>query len=353
MKQLSFIVPVFNVAPYLSKCLNSLIAQKLDPEEYEIIIINDGSTDESRQIAGEFAGMYNNIQVFDQANNGLSATRNSGFIYAPGKYIQFVDSDDFLEANVLYPLLVKMEKENLDILRFNYQYVNEQYEVFQPYKNSKKSIDYRDSITDGTSFLTERLGYACYVPQFIFRSELIFKEENHFKKGIYFEDVEWTPRILVQAKRVTSVNIIVYNYLMRQGSITKQVDDSMKRKLLTDKLFLIDSLLEQQNQQSDKRWYQGMITETVVTLMGDIAIHYYKESVLYISELQKKRIFPLSFYNCPIRKKIRICVINLCPHFYCWLVDLKVKIRTFTQNQKIRKVTVRSYIKINDKQTRF
>ena len=119
--QLSIIVPVYNVADYLAKCLDSLLAQDLPQNEYEIIVVNDGSTDNSGEIAQQYADKYANITLINQGNQGLSGARNTGIKCAKGDYIQFVDSDDYLEENVLGGLLKQVEKDNLDVLRFKYQ----------------------------------------------------------------------------------------------------------------------------------------------------------------------------------------------------------------------------------------
>ena len=100
--------------------------------------------------------------VIHQTNGGLSAARNSGLKIAKGKYIQFVDSDDYLQPNVFGELVAQMERENLDVLRFDYQnvhVVNGCYEVFQPYKHPHV-VDSRSDVTDGITYLNERMEYA-------------------------------------------------------------------------------------------------------------------------------------------------------------------------------------------------
>ena len=121
MPRLSFIVPVYNVSPYLRKCVDSLLMQ--DCEDNEIILVDDGSTDDSGTICDELAAAYENIRVIHQQNGGLSAARNAGLKAAEGEYICFVDSDDYWEENVLGGLMEQVEREKLDVLRFDYQNV--------------------------------------------------------------------------------------------------------------------------------------------------------------------------------------------------------------------------------------
>lgn len=323
MVKLSIIVPVYNVSKYLAKCLDSLICQDLKLEEYEIIVVNDGSTDNSEEISRQYEEKYSNIKVVCQENQGLSGARNTGVKIALGKYIQFVDSDDYLEPNVLRTLVDKMETNNLEVLRFNYQNVNENYEVYEPYKEHKPYVDYRDEVCDGLTFLTERLGYACYAVQFLIKSELLKKEGNTFKSGIYFEDTEWTPRILTQAKRVTSTDLMVYNYLLRQGSITNSVSIEKKRKVLEDKMQLVSSLKQQMLDKADKRWYEGMISATVISIMGCIVADFYKEKNKHLKRLNDLDVYPLSYYHASKLAARKIKFINFSPRMFCWLLHLK------------------------------
>lgn len=320
---LSIVVPVYNVENYLSKCLDSILNQDIAKDDYEIVVVNDGSTDSSGEIAKEYAEKHTNITLINQENQGLSGARNSGIRVAKGKYIQFVDSDDYLEPNVEKSLVERMESENLDILRFNYQNVNENYEVFEPNKVSKPFVDYRDEVCYGIAFLNERLGSACYVVQFMLKRELLQDKKKHFKEGIYFEDTEWTPRILVEAKRVTSVPTMVYNYLVRQGSITKSVDPRKRQKLLDDSLALIDAKKELMHEVPDKRWFEGMIAHSVVSIISTIAKDYFSQRKKYLEMLKVKNVFPLSTYHLTPSAARKVKLINFSPALACWLLHLK------------------------------
>lgn len=322
MIKLSVIVPIYKVEAYLRKCVDSLLNQDLPKEDYEIILVDDGSPDRCGEICDECAEKFSNIKVVHRENGGLSAARNSGIEVAQGKYLQFVDSDDYLEPNVLKALVEKMEKENLDILRFNYQNVNEKYEVFEPNKSGKPFVNYCDEICDGITFLNERLGYACYAVQFILKTDLV-RSVALFKEGIYFEDTEWTPRVLVEAKRVTSVDTMVYNYLVRQGSITKSVDAKKRQKLLDDSLALVDSKKEQMQKVHDKRWFEGMIAHSVVSIINTIAKDYYPQRKKYLDTLKGKKIYPLSTYHLTASATKKVRLINFSPALACWLLHLK------------------------------
>lgn len=378
MTKLSFIVPVYNVVPYLRKCVYSLVHQ--DFSDYEIVLIDDGSTDESGKICDELSESIRDerlaIRVIHQKNGGLSAARNAGLKVAKGEYVCFVDSDDYWEENVLGGLMEQIGRDNLDVLRFKYQNVrivnsediivnsrveDVKYEVFNPNKlDPYRNDDYSNEPTDGVSFLNSRFGTACYAVMFIIKRCLIYKDgmrkqneslalneplrsmsrtdvlndgiskQNEplslndiclFTEGIYFEDTDWTPRMLCKASRVASTDTIVYNYLVRQGSITKAIDESKKKKVLDDKIRLIQSL-QQQSKTLRKSgrynsWYHVMIAATTVSIVGMLSRDFYGEFERDIKLLKELRVFPIM----EISMKARL--INISPVMMVKLLHLK------------------------------
>ena len=321
--RLSIIVPVYGVEAYLRKCVDSLLAQDLSVDDYEIILVDDGSPDGCPAICDEYALLHRNIRVIHQQNRGLSGARNAGIAAASGRYIQFVDSDDYLDPNVLDSLVSKMDSGRLDVLRFDYRNVNDNYEVIDPNKTPKTYVDYSEDICDGQTFLTERLGFGCYACQFIIRRELL--TDCRFKEGIYFEDSEWTPRMLLKAERVASTPVGVYNYLMRRGSITKSTDENKKLKALEDRMSLIDSLNGQKQGAGDKRWFDGMISHNALAIISDISQNSFDKRKYYIGELRKKGVFPLSKYHAGATAIRKIRTANVSPMLLCLLLHLKNK----------------------------
>ena len=122
---ISVIIPVYNAEKFLSRCIESVISQSYS--NWELILVDDGSPDNSADMAREIGKKHPCIIVLDQENQGPSGARNTGMKAATGKYLCFVDPDDFVETNVYGKLVQQMEDENLDMLRFNYQKVDEQY----------------------------------------------------------------------------------------------------------------------------------------------------------------------------------------------------------------------------------
>ena len=347
MIKLSFIVPVYNVAPYLRKCVDSLLAQEYS--DYEIILVDDGSTDGSGAICDDYANTHYTsnithqacpIRVIHQDNAGLSAARNSGIKAARGTYLCFMDSDDYWEENVLGKLMAQVEKENLDVLRFDYQNVrlkNEgEYEVFQPYKHDHRlDNDYSDDVTDGVTFLNTRMSTACYAVMFIVRRALLFndltfdighltldKDECLFTEDIYFEDTDWTPRMLMRAKRVASTELKVYNYFWREGSITLPDNPIKKKKVLEDKIKLLYGFKEHQKQANDRNWFIWQTAGTTMSILGILSTYPSAVRKPYLRQLKSLDIFPLSTYRASKNSRIKILMANVSPSLYCSLISV-------------------------------
>ena len=321
--KVSIIVPVYNVEAYLKKCVDSLLSQDLPRDAYEIILVDDGSTDSCGAMCDAFAAEQGNIRVIHQQNRGLSGARNSGLAVASGEYILFVDSDDFLNPNVLGALVGQMERQNLDILRFNYRNVNMDGEVFEPNKYSKPFVDYSSEVCDGVAFLNERLGFACYAWQFLVKASLLQKEGNAFKEGIYFEDVEWTPGILLQAGRVASTDTVVYNYLFRTNSIARNADAEKKRKAIRDKMTILDGFTALMRSCPDNRWFKGMTAQITLSVLDSVGRFFFPERKAYIGELRERAVFPLSTYHATESAKKKIWMANVSPSLVCRLYHRK------------------------------
>ena len=316
MIRLSFIVPVYNVEAYLEKCVNSLQHQHLSKNEYEIILIDDGSKDVSGIICDQLASDNRNITVIHQSNKGLSEARNAGMKVARGRYILFVDSDDYLEENVLPELLTKMEEKDLDILRFQVRRVSENEDPSSPLFEFA-SANNREIVT-GKRYLQDYMGYACYVWQFLFRSSFLLENSLWFKPGIIFEDTEWTPRVLALAKRVSSINLLVYDYLVREGSITR----GSVEKRTNGQLLLVSEMKKQLNTVEEKNWHQGMIAHLVVTIITTAATSLYFKRKEILSQLKVMDVFPLSNYHSNKKGRRKIILANLSPYLACSVIHL-------------------------------
>ena len=201
--KVSVIVPVYNTEKYLRKCLDSLVNQ--DFSDYEIVIVNDGSTDSSESIINEYVSKYDFIKSFTKANGGLSSARNYGIDKASGNYLAFVDSDDYVESNYLKELYESITKDKSDIAVCEFSYVYSDGKVIRSYSN----LNYTDDS------LKKYLLTPPMAPIRLFKKELF--EKIKFKEGIYYEDLELCPKLIKFAKKVSFVDLSLYNYLMRDS----------------------------------------------------------------------------------------------------------------------------------------
>ena len=149
---LSIIVPVYNVEPYLRRCVDSLLDQG-EFSDYEIILIDDGSTDRSGEICEEYASTNEKVRVLHKENGGLSSARNAGLAAANGEYVLFVDSDDYLKTGCLAALLETAYQQNADIVCFNYAYVSDPY----GYEINMVHTDIGDQVLTGQNYLLLQL----------------------------------------------------------------------------------------------------------------------------------------------------------------------------------------------------
>ena len=347
---LSLIVPIYKVELYLRQCVESLLLQDLPRDQYEIILVDDGSPDGCHKICDDYAAVYPGfIRVVHRKNGGLSAARNSGLEVVQGKYVQFVDSDDYIEPNVLGALIEQCEREQLDVLKFDYRNVrlvtssetaehistvreryatpiSRVYEVFEPNK-SAHYVDRRTEISDGGRYLADRMGYGCYATQFVLRRSLVCNGNRltlPFKEGVYYEDTEWTPRMLLAARRVNATTRMVYNYLNREGSITTATSPEKRRKVLNDKMLLVDSLQQTAKQAPNNRWFRSEIAGIALSLLSIIAFEFWDEHKTLLRQLQTKHIYPLKSHFA-IHNPHKLRLVNLSPLLYCYLLRLKHK----------------------------
>lgn len=322
--KLSFILPIFNTGKYLQKCIDSVIAQNLTVGDYEILLVYDeGSSDNSLQIAQENADKHPDVvRLICHSNRSIGESLNYAFPLAKGEYIQVIDTDDYLEPNTIAPLIDRLYSDNLDILRFKFQNVNEEYQVIQFNKHPYQGMDFSSSVTDGLDFLIHRMGYACYVPTMIFRRKLLLREGNEMLT-IAINDAEWLPRIVVQANRVSSVDTIVYNYLIRNTSKM----NSGREMFIVDETLKVFDAYRPYVEGPAKQWYRMSMAYGTMSILSRIVKKSYKIRKHYIDILKSYNVFPIKLPFSTKTTKLYCKIINVSPMLYCWLMNLKDKIR--------------------------
>jgi glycosyltransferase involved in cell wall biosynthesis len=224
--KLSIIVPVYNVEEYILECVQSLCNQTL--KDIEIIVVDDGSTDNSINIVKEFKDKR--IKIVTQQNGGLSSARNTGMKVAKGEYITFVDSDDYIGIKTAYEEMYNIAiRENSDIVAGNCLWY---YSEEKKYKMDRKMTSFCKSPMQSEEFFIQCLKTKrVYVPVWlnIYKRNLLIDNNLYFKQGIYHEDEEFTPRVLLMAELVSIYNKEFYIYRQRENSITNSSKLNMKR----------------------------------------------------------------------------------------------------------------------------
>ena len=325
MKILSYIIPLYNSATWLPKCLHSVLNQDIPEDEVEIICVNDGSHDNSAAIAREIAKEHPCIIVIDQENQGPSGARNTGMRAATGKYLCFVDPDDFVEPNVYGGLVRQMENEQLDMLRFNYQVLNEKYEVI-PKRPFEYKFDYTPQLMTGTQFLAERLDIACNIWRYVYRRSIIVDNNIWCFVGDYYDDTPWLPLVLMKAEQMNICDTVVYDYLERSDSLVNARSPKAVQRQIDGNFLLLEILQEELRTIEDhsvRQWYEMMIAHSVASLLTLIGVYQYKQRKSYLKRLRALNVLPLSTYKADkkILKKLRW--LNTCPKMFLWLVYMK------------------------------
>ena len=293
----------------------------------EIICVNDGSPDNSADLAREIAKEHPCIIVIDQANQGPSGARNTGMHHATGKYLCFVDPDDFVEPNVYGGLIKQMENEQLDMLRFDFQVVNEHYEVI-PKRAFELKFDYTPQLMTGRQFLSERLDIACNIWRYIYRTDIIVKNNIWCYTGDYYDDTPWLPLVLMKAERMNICNTVVYDYLERSDSLVNAKSHKAAQRKIDGGLMLLDILTEQLKSIDDtgvRSWYDRMIAHSVVSLMTLIGVYQYDKSYEYLERLNKLQIFPIFKTHGISMQSSKVRLLNLSPKLFLWLLYVKNK----------------------------
>lgn len=234
--KLSIVIPAYNTEAYLGRCLESCLHQDLPESEYEIVVVNDGSTDGTPDVAKRYAAGHSGVKLYSQENGGLSRARNAGLARAEGEYVWFVDSDDTIAPQCLWALLALCEGGNLDILAVS----SERIVDGKAYPHFVFDPSLRGEVLSGPDVLRKDLVVSPCAPFMLFRRKFLTDNELSFYPGILHEDEEFFPRALYRASRVSFCDRICYSAHIRGGSIMQTANP----RRADDMLLIADRLQE-------------------------------------------------------------------------------------------------------------
>lgn len=250
MVDISIIVPIYNASKYLKKCLDSLVNQT--KKELEFILINDGSTDDSESIIKSYND--NRIKYFKRSNHGIGKTRNFGINKSTGKYIMFLDSDDYLEEDACELLYKKIEKDNLDLVVCDF------YKVINNSNNLEKITNFKNtSLKDNPNLLLD-INLAPWDK--IYRSDLIKNNNIKFIEDLKYEDAPFVALALLKSKKIGKVDKPLINYTIHDSSET-----TVRDKRVFDIIKIVDII---RNHFKDYTWSR----EVIDTLTIKILVNY-------------------------------------------------------------------------------
>lgn len=285
MSSISIIVPVYNKEKYLNRCLESLVNQTI--KDIEIIIINDGSTDNSEAVIKEYLLTNTNIRYYSKENEGIAKTRNYGIELAKSDYILFVDADDYIE-NTLVEKLMPYIKQNVDLIKFKVDCVNQNDEVLEKIDGPVFDILKGNEAFNQLYCNDVLLDSPCV---YIIKKDLFTRLNAKFK-GTYHEDFGLIPLLIIQADSCVSTPLYLYHYIEADNSITRDVDYNKIIKRMDDALFHYDNAMKCINdididittKENAKIYY----TNAVVLKIKDLKSEEQKK---YTKELKKREVY--------------------------------------------------------------
>lgn len=318
MKKLSIIVPVFNTAKYVERTIESILDQGLDENQYEILIINDGSTDNSLEICNKYRTL-SNVEIISQENKGVSSARNLGIQKSSGDYVYFVDSDDILAKNGLNYVISNFELSRYDIIRIWTKIIyNKEQFITEEEIHGHKNFE-----GNGIDYIAEfGLEASCY--SMIFKKDFLINHDISFQPIIMGEDYLFSSSALLANPQVLSTTCRIYNYIIRQGSaMTNKNNDHLKRCIesqiiANEKLFSIiqSKNILFMNPKAFKNAFQSMSSRLLMVFSRVFQTRLqYKEVKHYLLRCQKMGLLPLQNIGSSPKLIIARFIINILYYF--------------------------------------
>jgi len=323
---LSIIVPVYNVEKFLRKCVESLEQQDLAQNLYEVILINDGSTDHCREICQELAGQYDNIQVIHQENQGVSTARNKGMDAAKGKYIMFVDPDDYIEPNIVGRVVDVAEKNKTELCF----YLSEHFNEMNTWKGARQPFEYCKIYT-GEYILLHGMEVSS-VWSNLYLSDFLRRSGIRFHKGIIHQDVDFNLMLYPLTHRIMFTDILVYHYnrSLSYSSAIKNKDVAKHRKALMSDIEVVNDIFRYcwtaSVSKAIKRLYRRRMRSTLVSaILMAYKDHRYYDNVFRQTLLDKAHgyhLYPIWGRTESWKTTIILPFINMLRFLH--RVDLKI-----------------------------
>lgn len=311
--KISIIVPVYNTEKYLSKSINSLINQTL--KDIEIILVNDGSTDGSRNICEEFERKDNRIKLINKENGGQGSARNRGLEVAKGDYIAFIDSDDYINPEMYEKMYNSIKKYNCDVVVCQVNMVDEDGNILSSKINKSK----HGNIESGEQAIKRYLKYGRWSPWDKLYKREVMKDVKFLENRTCAEDHAVIIPILKNVNKMVTIDDYLYNYLVREDSTTNS-KFSIKN---FDSVYVWEHVLDQakdmKNEEILSRVHAKVFSSYIDLINGVIrneAYQYGKDIKLIINKIKDRYKYINS--NCYLLKQYKIGGYIISKNFYLY-----------------------------------
>lgn len=299
MPKFSIIIPVYNVEKYIVKCIESVLDQTY--QDYEIIIVNDGTKDNSIELIKNFP-----VKIINQENKGLSEARNTGIKNAKGEYLIFLDSDDYIEEELLQKI-AESTKNKPDLVRYQAK------DVTDNMQKEYNELSFEDKNGNEAIEIITKFHYVDPVWLYAVKRKY-YKEKNFsFTKGIYHEDFAITPLLITLANKVNCIGYVGYNYVQRNGSIMNNSNKEKQIKKIEDTITIFKDLREKgKTLNIDSKYYYSYIANAVIYKISNLDNELYKK---YKKVIKEEKIYEL-LMNDTFTKKIKNIILRISPKIY-------------------------------------
>lgn len=322
MKKISVVVPIYNTEKYLKRCIDSILNQSYT--DFEVLLINDGSTDKSAQICEEYALKDKRVKVINKQNGGLSSARNVGIDNAQYDYICFVDSDDWLDTDLFSHCINILKENDCDIIDYQCVFTNEYKIVCQE--------DYKTKVIKNKEILREYLDYGQTGKAPFSMCRKLYKtylfEGIRCPLGKVNEDIATNYKVLMKCKKIIKSNKVGYYYFQEGDSITR--GSFKKRDLnLLDACRELITLTEEENYKDIRKLAEIKYYRSYFSLLTKMALYGIDDDVInkkeiiknFTKELRKKYFFLLKS-KMPISRKLMMTL--LCINIKCLEIPFKI-----------------------------
>lgn len=299
MKKITVIIPVYNVERYLSQCLNSVIKQTYT--NFEIIAINDGSTDGSLNILNQYKMKYRNIYIINQENQGQSIARNKGIERATGDYIYFLDADDYIATNTFQILIETFEEYNVDLIKFSAEIVIDGIDI-QVNKNRYNFDQYfnENKIYRKDEFLDLNIkSFSASPVLYIVKREILQSNKIRYKAGIIHEDDLFTSEVLLNTNKAVYISENFYKRRLRKNSVMTEEDIFHRKKSFKSKCIIaieLRNLLQNYVNYKEREFIQDRINKTIRYLARNYSEIDYFYKIKTIKTLGISAILKYHYY---------------------------------------------------------